>query len=118
MGNVTDTADKASSRTVLIDGGGGDLTLYVVLQRMVSLIFALASDGVVPLLQRIKESLSHNRLLLKDVTTYAGRNILVSRRRAAPGREGRRGRRRLQFLIRRRRVADRRKGRRERKQLH
>ncbi|CAL1410993.1 unnamed protein product [Linum trigynum] len=85
---------------------------------MVPSIFALASDGVIPLLQRIKESLSQNRLLLKDVTTNAGREILVSRRMAAAGREGRRERRRLHFLVWRRRVVDRRKGRRGRRRLH
>ncbi|CAI0555254.1 unnamed protein product [Linum tenue] len=77
--NGTDSADKASSRTVHIDGGGSEgLTLYAVLQRMVSSIFAPADGGdPAPLLQRIKASLSENGPLLKDATTNTGRKILV-----------------------------------------
>ncbi|CAI0428209.1 unnamed protein product [Linum tenue] len=85
--SINGTDNKASSRTVHVDDDdGGGLTLFAVLNRMVSSIFAPASGGgdPAPLLQRIKASLSENGPLLKDATANTGRKILVWTRSGSP----------------------------------
>ncbi|CAL1379838.1 unnamed protein product [Linum trigynum] len=86
--SINGTDNKASSRTVHVDDDdGGGLTLFAVLNRTVSSIFAPASGGGDPaplLLQRIKASLSENGPLLKDATANTGRKILVWTRSGSP----------------------------------
>ncbi|XP_073146502.1 uncharacterized protein [Henckelia pumila] len=65
----------------------GDLTLYTIANRLIAAIFFPDSDSgyaSVPLLQRIKASLSDNVPLLRDASTNTARHILAWTRRGTP----------------------------------
>ncbi|CAN0865426.1 hypothetical protein LINGRAHAP2_LOCUS9223 [Linum grandiflorum] len=68
------------------DNNDEDLTLYAVLHRILTTIFAPASSGSAsaPLLQRIKASFSDNGPLLKDATENTGREVLAWTRNGSP----------------------------------
>ncbi|CAN1198314.1 hypothetical protein LINPERHAP2_LOCUS44426 [Linum perenne] len=83
--NGTHAGDKPNSDRERSIDEDDDLTLYVVLHRILTTIFAPAAGSAsAPLLHRIKASFSDNGPLLKDATSNTGRKVLAWTRNGSP----------------------------------
>lgn len=84
-----DDANKPNGG-VVVEGVGDseeatqELTLYTILNRLIAAVFFPGSDSSVPLVQRIKSSLSENVPLLREASTNTGRRVLLWARRGSP----------------------------------
>lgn len=82
-----DDATKTPNGVVIVerDGDDGkDLTLCTILNRLIAAIFFPGPNSSVPLLQRIKASLSENVPLLRDAFRNTAHHVLLWTRRGTP----------------------------------
>ncbi|GFQ06899.1 hypothetical protein PHJA_002833900 [Phtheirospermum japonicum] len=66
------------------DGKQEELTLYTILNRLIAAVFFPDPDSNVPLLQRIKSSLSVNVPLLREASRNTGRHVIIWTRGGSP----------------------------------
>ncbi|KAL3613379.1 hypothetical protein CASFOL_042792 [Castilleja foliolosa] len=87
-----DDAKKAQPNGILVvkdasdseDGKKEELTVCTILNRLIAAIFFSDPDSKVPLLQRIKSSLSVNVPLLRKASRNTGRHVLIWTRGGGP----------------------------------
>ena len=67
-----------------VKGGNDDLTLYLVLRRLVVAIFSPDPASSAPLLLRVKISVADNVPLLRQASKNSSRNVVLWTRRGSP----------------------------------
>ena len=77
-------AQKPNGGFVDVKGGDDDLTLYLVLRRLVVAIFSPDPASSAPLLLRVKISVADNVPLLRQASRNSSRNVVLWTRRGSP----------------------------------
>ena len=72
-----DDAQKPNDGFVDVKGGDDDLTLYLVLRRLVAAVFSPDPASGAPLLRRVKISVTDNVPLLQQASRNSARNVVL-----------------------------------------
>ena len=72
-----DDAQKPNGGFVDVKGGDDDLTLYLVLRRLVAAVFSPDPASSAPLLRRVKISVTDNVPLLRQASRNSARNVML-----------------------------------------